>query len=44
MGYNEIVNILILNNADPLIKDKEDYNANTWGNILNHPNYFFFKF
>jgi hypothetical protein len=44
MGYKEIVNILILNKADPLIKDNEGNNANTWGNILNYPNFFFLNF
>ena len=34
MGYKEIVEILLLNDADPLIKDNEGYNAITWGDIF----------
>ena len=36
------MHILLLNNADPLIKDNEGYNAITWGNILNQPNFIYF--
>ncbi len=31
MSCKEIVKLLLLNNADPLIKDNEGYNAITWG-------------
>ena len=33
MGNKEIVDILLLNNADPLIKDKDEHNALSWGII-----------
>jgi hypothetical protein len=42
MGFKEIVKILLLNNADPLIEDNKGYNAITWGDILNHPNFIVF--
>jgi ankyrin repeat protein len=34
MSYTKIVQILLLNHADPLIKDNEGYNAITWGDIF----------
>jgi hypothetical protein len=33
MSYTAIVQIFLLNNADPLIKDNEGFNAITWGDI-----------
>jgi hypothetical protein len=46
MGYKEIVKILLLNNADPLIEDNKGYNAITWGDIFKSPKFysFFFKY
>jgi hypothetical protein len=40
MGYKEIVEILLLNDADPLVKENRGYNAITWGDILNQINPF----
>jgi hypothetical protein len=41
MGFKEIVEILLVNDADPLIKENRGYNAITWGDILKQINPFY---